>query len=136
MFPGLLLVGACGGARGEREPLARERGSSTQVITAEEIEESGATTAWDALRILAPHLRTSEKNGRPTRLQRRGPASIVLSDPPLVYVDGVRMADYRDLALVPATTVESIAILSLADGATYYGTNAVGGVIVIKTKHS
>ena len=134
----VLVVGitACWSARSTRTSAAAERGTTSQVITAEEIAMSGSTTAWEALRILGRNLRVVEQNGRPARLQRRGSSSIVLADPPLVFVDGVRWSDFRDLALLPATVVESISILTMADGAMYYGTNAVGGVIVIKTKNS
>lgn len=133
----IILLGShtgCASAN-SRESSAAERGTTSQVITAEQIEASAATTAWEALRILGRGLRVVEQNGRPARLQRRGSSSVVIADPPLVFVDGVRWSDFRDLAMLPATVIETISILTLADGATYYGTNAVGGVIVIKTKH-
>jgi outer membrane cobalamin receptor len=39
------------------------------------------------------------------------------------------------LIQVPATTLASIEILGSIDGTTYYGSNAVGGVILIHTKN-
>jgi outer membrane cobalamin receptor len=132
-----IVVGSVGCASGaNRETSAGERGTTSQVITADQIAASGSATAWDALRTLGRNLRMADKNGKPTQLQRRGSSSVVLADPPLVFVDGVRWSDFRDLALLPASVVDSISILTMADGATYYGTNAVGGVILIKTKHN
>jgi outer membrane cobalamin receptor len=124
----------CGASHSSAKTADRQRGAGTLVITADQIAQSGATTTWQAIRRLAPHLRALEHNGRPAKLQRRGQATIELNDAPLVFLDGIRFPDFRNLDQLPATTVETITILSLADGATYYGVNAVGGVILIRTK--
>lgn len=134
----LLLFGAIAcSARGpdpEQTSAPRPRVSNTVVITADEIEKSGATTVWQALRRLAPQFRAVEHNGRPVALQRRGRSSLYLNDGPLVFLDGMRLDDLRDLDLLPASQVETISILGMADGATYYGVNAVGGVIAIRMR--
>jgi len=52
----------------------------------------------------------------------------------LVFLDGVRLPDFRTLEQLSAATIESIEVLNGIDGTTYYGTNAVSGVIVIRTK--
>jgi outer membrane cobalamin receptor len=99
------------------------------------IERSGGATAWDVLKREAPVMTFREnRNGQPARFGRRGRASILLDDSPLVYVDGVRMSDFRVLADLPAATLLDIWVLNGIDGTTYYGTDAVAGVVVIRTK--
>jgi len=68
-------------------------------------------------------------------MERRGPSSIYLQDPPVVMIDGVRVSDLKALDQIPANTLFSILVLSGIEGTTYYGTNAVSGVIVIRTKN-
>ncbi|HEV2749395.1 MAG TPA: Plug domain-containing protein [Gemmatimonadales bacterium] len=105
-------------------------------ITADQIERSGSTTAWEALRKLVPQLTYGEKkSGQPSKLERRGQSSLLLSDAPLVFLDGVRMPDFRNLQQLSASTIESIEVLNGIDGTTYYGSNAVSGVILIRTKN-
>jgi len=105
------------------------------VISEEQIAASGAQTAWDAIRRHVASFTTSERrDGTPSRLQRRGKSSIYLSDAPVVFLDGVRLADFRALDLVPARDIHSIRILSGIEGTTQYGTNAGNGVILIQTK--
>jgi outer membrane cobalamin receptor len=105
------------------------------VITEELIARSGGQTAWEVLKKEAPQLTYGERrDGQPTRLGRRGPASFLLNDAPLVFVDGVEIVDFARLQTLPASVLESIEILNGLDGTTYYGSNAVSGVILIKTK--
>lgn len=119
---------------------AREDGPSgssrSKVVTAGEIESSGATSAWDAMRrLFTGHVRFDEdKNGRPTRMWNRGASSISLRTDPLVYVDGVRMADFRMLEEMSAQTIESIEFLPPLEATSRYGTNAGQGVFRIRTK--
>ena len=104
-------------------------------ITADQIAHSGSTTAWEALRKLVPQLTYGEKkSGQPSKLERRGQSSFLLSDAPLVFLDGVRLPDFRTLQQLSAATIESIEVLNGIDGTTYYGSNAVSGVILIRTK--
>ncbi|HYU01208.1 MAG TPA: Plug domain-containing protein [Gemmatimonadales bacterium] len=106
-----------------------------QVITAEQIARSGASTAWDVLKREAPTLTLRDtRGGRPGSAGRRGRSSIVLQDAPLVVLDGVRLTDFRALDGIPAATILTISIYNGIEGTTFYGTNAVSGVIVIKTK--
>ena len=106
------------------------------LITEAQIERSGALNAWEALKRLAPQFRYSEKrDGQPTQLGRRGRSSILLNDAPRVFVDGADVVDFRSLAQIPASTIFSIEILNGIEGTTYYGSNAVSGVILIRTKN-
>jgi outer membrane cobalamin receptor len=77
---------------------------------------------------------SENRNGQPSRLGRRGRASIILQDSPLVFLDGVRMEDFRVLADLPAATLQDIWVLNGIDGTTYYGTDAVAGVVLVRTK--
>ncbi|HWC75609.1 MAG TPA: TonB-dependent receptor plug domain-containing protein [Gemmatimonadales bacterium] len=105
------------------------------VITEEMISRSGGQNAWEVLRREAPQITFSEnRNGQATAMSRRGRSSFVLNDSPMVIIDGARNQDIRALQSLPATTLMSIEILTGIEGTTYYGTDAVGGVIVIKTK--
>jgi len=104
-------------------------------IDEEHIQRSGGSTAWDVLKREASLMTfQDDRNGRPARLGRRGRASILLEDSPLVFVDGVRMTDFRVLADLPASTLLDIWVLNGIDGTTYYGTDAVAGVVVVRTK--
>jgi vitamin B12 transporter len=106
-----------------------------RLITMDQIERSGGRTAWDVLKREAPMFLFSEdRNGRPSRLGRRGRASIILDDSPLLFVDGIRWVDFKGLADLPASSLFSIWLLSGAEGTTYYGTDATAGVIVIRTR--
>lgn len=109
--------------------------AGTVVITAEQIEKSGARTAWQALKQHAPMLQTTEdRNGHPTSLGRRGRASFYLHEAPVVLVDGVRITDFQSLEDIAAQTILAIYIYDGIEGTTQYGTNSVSGVILIKTK--
>jgi len=106
-----------------------------QIITSEQIARSGASTAWDVLKREAPTLTLRDtRGGRPASAGRRGRSSIVLQDAPLVVLDGVRLTDFRALDGIPAATILTISVYNGIEGTTYYGTNAVSGVIVIQTK--
>jgi len=106
-----------------------------QIITSEQIARSGASTAWDVLKREAPTLTLRDtRGGRPGSAGRRGRSSIVLQDAPLVVLDGVRLTDFRALDGIPAATILTISVYNGIEGTTYYGTNAVSGVIVIQTK--
>src|SRR5438445_6573417 len=60
----------------------------TFTITAEQIEKSGARTAWQVLKQQAPMLQTrDDRNGRPASLGRRGRASLPLDAPPGIPID-------------------------------------------------
>ncbi len=105
------------------------------LITQDQVEKSGGHTAWEVLKRTAPMLTFREsRSGRPSSLGRRGQSSITLDDTPLIILDGVRESDFRVLDNIPATTILSIYILTGIEGTTYYGTDAVSGVIVIRTK--
>lgn len=106
-----------------------------RIISAEAIEHSGARTVWDALERTVPFFNFRENSrGGPSRVDHRGRSSIVLSDQPLILMDGVELNDFSVLGSVPASDVWQIEVLTGIDATTYYGTNATKGVIRIWTK--
>src|SRR6266550_369978 len=132
---GLGLVGAagCGGARAGIEDTNAPSGG--RVITADAIAKSGAKTAWDAVRYTVPGVQVRESRGKPSRIQRRGRASIYLDDQVRVMVDNVRILDITVLDQIPASDVLSIEVLNALDATTYYGAGSTSGLIIIRTKH-
>lgn len=109
--------------------------AGTYLITAEQIERSGAHNAWEALKQNAPMLNLrDDSNGRPASITRRGRSSLLLDDSPIVMLDGVRVPDFHALDSIEAQSILTITIYNGVEGTTYYGTDAVSGVVVIKTK--
>ena len=133
LAPLLLICGACGPAvvRNTADGLP----AGTFLITAEQIERSGARTAWQVLKHSAPMLQTTDdENGRPATLRRRGRTSLLFEDPPMVLLDDVHMPDFRNLDTVEAESIAAIYIFDGIEGTTKYGTNSGSGVILIRTK--
>ena len=129
----LVALASCG-------PAVNQNGNThaapgTFLITAEQIEKSGASTAWQMLKQHAPMLTMREdRNGRPQSMGRRGRSSFLLDEAPMVLLDGVRVPDFHALDAIDARSILTILIYDGVEGTTYYGTDAVSGVIVIKTK--
>lgn len=105
------------------------------VVTREQIARLGARTAWEVVKRRVPGLTYRENSsGQPTSITRHGHASIYLDDTPLLFVDGVRVADIRALDDIPADDIEIIRIRTGLNSSAEYGTNSSGGVILIETK--
>src|SRR2546428_72645 len=116
-------------------PVVPASGSERILITEAMIARSGGQTAWEVLRREVPQISYGEnRNGQATGMERRGRSSIMLKDPPMLFIDGVRIQDLITLQQLPASTVLSIEVLTGSEGTTYYGTDAVGGVILVHTK--
>jgi len=107
------------------------------VITADEIERSGATTINEALmRLLGVVGRQDFYGGGEYNIDLRGFGSTADSNQ-VVIVDGIRMSEADSggtrLAGIPIESVERIEVLR-GSGSVLYGEGATGGVIVITTK--
>jgi hypothetical protein len=102
------------------------------------IQQAHATNAWDLLVEMGTGYRIADTQlgGAKSIRNSRGKSSIVLreADIPLLVVDGVRMTDPLYLRDIPTSTLLSIRMLNGIDGATYYGTNAGAGVILVSTR--
>lgn len=106
-----------------------------RVIGAEEIARLGGGNAWEVLQRAGTHLSMHDDGfGNPTGLTNRGWPSIELSNSPLVYLDGVRISDFKRLEGIAASSIERIQILNGVDATKYYGTGAGNGVIAIITR--
>lgn len=131
----LSLTVALVACRAARQQVDTGAAPGTFVITAEQIEKSGANTAWQVLKQKAPMFSTQEdRNGQPASLRRRGRSSLYLDDSPMVFLDGVRVPDFRALDSIEAQSIAAIFIYDGVEGTTHFGTNAGTGVIYIKTK--
>ena len=75
-----------------------------------------------------------DRNGRPASMGRRGRSTFLLSEAPVIVLDGVRVPDFHALETIEAQSIFTILIYDGIEGTTYYGTDAVNGVVVIKTK--
>ncbi|NIM50624.1 MAG: TonB-dependent receptor plug domain-containing protein [Gemmatimonadales bacterium] len=105
-----------------------------QVITAERILETGASTAWDALKYTVRTHYFTDYRGQPVRIfADRGVGSLELREEPLVFLDRARLSDIQLLRYIPANILLRVQVLNGTDGTTYFGTSAVAGVILIET---
>jgi hypothetical protein len=118
-----LAVG-CSVSSGERIGTLPSPGSD--VVTGLDIKNIGGATALDGLRLI---IRPPNMTGRApaTFRQRRG-------DPPVAYLDGVRLVDIRTLEQVHYTAVESIEFLDASTATIRYGTGHFGGALVVTTR--
>ncbi len=131
----LLIAAGCktgGGSADSRKDDAYH----AHVITAEAIERSGATDAWEVLKRLSTTARTTEAyDGEPERLHpKRGHGSVYLRDDPMVYIDGVPLSDIRALRQLGASDIDQIEEMGSIEATAYFGTNSNAGVILIRSK--
>ena len=134
-LPVSLLVATLGCGHAAKQTSPNQTAPGTFLITAEQIDKSGAHNVWQVLKHNAPMLTLREdSNGRPARMGRRGQSSFLLDEAPMVMLDGVRVPDFHALESMDAQSVFSILIYDGVEGTTYYGTGAASGVIVITSK--
>ncbi len=115
-------------------------GTSTSVITAEDIERSPGRTVQDLL-AREPGVQTQSffggVNGARTSVDLRGFGATATSNT-LFLINGRRITDLDlvgfDLASLPRESIERIEIIRGNSGAVLYGDGAVGGVVNIVTK--
>ena len=129
-----LAISGCAYFRSTTPPLERP---NAQFITAEEIAKSGASNAWELLRIRARGYEFAEdRYGRPRFIRtRRGRSSISVAgaDAPMIVVDGARLIDLPVLRDISVGAIESVELLNGIAGTATQGTNASAGVIYIHT---
>lgn len=103
--------------------------SKGRLITAEQIQRSGARTAWDVLERQPGLLRMGAGYATSYRAVPGGPSS----GEPLLLVDGARMTDLGALRQIPAESVQSIEYLSAVNAPTIRGPGSANGVIIVRT---
>jgi hypothetical protein len=96
--------------------------SNRDIISAEEIQESGANNAYDLIRGLRPHW-----------LQGRGRKSILHNEVsyPLVYVNGNEHGPIDSLWRISVENITKIQYLNPGDAANQLGMNHPSGAILI-----
>ena len=104
-----------------------------QLILHDQIVESGAQDAWEAVRRLS-HMTTSTTTaGEPSRMYRRGRSSLVIRETPVVVVDGVQATDIQILTQVRADQIAWMRILTGAASTTRYGARGGAGAVIVQT---
>jgi TonB-linked SusC/RagA family outer membrane protein len=125
-------------------------GNTIATINADSlVPTTPVTTLSDVINARAPGVQVINPGGltgASPYIYMRGPGSLTLSMQPLLYIDGVRVANstasvsgYETASgrfndLVP-DEIESIEIVKGPSAATLYGTDAANGVILVTTKH-
>ena len=108
-----------------------------EVVTAETIAASGASTMWDALRLCVRSHTFFEQGSRPAQVRSNRPSPTISGNTgPIILVDNLRVLDLRWLREMPASDIRHIRVLSGVEGTTSYGTDAGNGVILITTGRS
>jgi TonB-linked SusC/RagA family outer membrane protein len=125
-----------------------ELGYASSTVSSQLVEGASETTIINALSGKASGVRISRNSGDPgagAYIQLRGVSSIDRDAQPLIVVDGIpisndsrgsqeRFAAQSRLNDINPSDIESVTILKGASAAALWGTRALGGVIVIKTK--
>ncbi len=132
------------------EQLTRELGNTVGKIQAAQLVETAPTTNLSQVlsgRIAGVSvLQSNGTSGTGARIRIRGLSSVSLSNDPLLYIDGIRVAaDAPAGSFVGGSTVsklndlnpeeiETIEVVKGPSAATLYGTQAANGVIRVTTK--
>lgn len=123
-------------------------GYASSTVGSEIVEGASETSLINALSGKASGVRISRNSGDPgagAYIQLRGVSSIDRDAQPLIVIDGIpisnasrgsqeRFAAQSRLNDINPSDIESVNILKGASAAALWGTRALGGVIVIKTK--
>lgn len=110
-------------------PLGVGSGPPKRVITAAEIQQSGATNAWEVLERSGTSLEIADE-----RMPKRERSRLELMDLPRVVVDGIQMLEVRLLRDIPAHLISRIRILSGFRGDPVYNSGSANDIIVIETR--
>ena len=124
-FAALLAVAAaCGTQQVSSDPYPRRNRS---VLTLEEIQAAKGI-GWSAYDLVAQL--------RPEYLRSRGTSSLRDLRPATatVYLDGVRYGNIDTLRTMSGDQIQRIEYINAADATTRYGTDHVGGALLIKTR--
>ncbi|HEX9655179.1 MAG TPA: Plug domain-containing protein [bacterium] len=119
---GLLLTVACH-TTGQKL-VAR----SSTVITAEEINSTGATSAHEAIQLLRPHLLQRQHGQRTNVSISQGRQTAI------VYLDGVRYGELESLTEISAFSIAEIRYISSSEATMRFGADHAGGAFLIQSK--
>ncbi len=119
-----LMIAGCGSGPAPTSGLGYR---NRTILTLEEIRESrtGESTAFELIQKM-----------RPEYLRSRGASSLRDTTPAtaVVYVDDIRYGELESLRTMSADQVFQIRYLSASDATTRFGTDHLGGAILITTK--
>jgi hypothetical protein len=101
---------------------------TSRVLDADRIHRSGATTAWDAIRLLLPSYRMQSERGTPPRSLDDLEATTRL------MIDGHLIRDLNALQAIPAAEVIAIHLLSATEAGIYFGPGTSSGAIIVQTR--
>ncbi len=99
------------------------KSSGRYLISAEEIAQTTAKNAYEAIQLLRPNL-----------LKYRGTRGRSVPIEPVVYVDNLRYGGMGSLSDISSVTIAQIQYLKATDATTRFGTNHMGGAFVVTTK--
>ena len=132
------------------EQAKRELGHSVTSISAADLVQTAPITDINQLlqsRVAGVSVFESALTGAEARVRIRGANSLSLSNEPIYYIDGIRMESATGSSSIgiggtnPSRLndlnpeeIESIEVVKGPSASTLYGTDAVNGVVVIKTK--
>jgi hypothetical protein len=103
------------------------RGSGNR-LTAEEIAEVSALTAYEIVEIARPQWL------RPRALRAGATPAMGSRVGPVVYLDGVQVGSLEELRRIRATVVAEMQYLSPSDATNRFGTNHDQGAILVTTR--
>ncbi len=116
-----LAAFACAGSRQASSGLDHQN----QIITEEEIVDSKAVNAYEAIRKLRGNFLSYR--GRTTMMNTSSPE-------PTVYMDENAFGPLASLRTIPASQVAQIRLYRAWEAATKYGNGNMGGVIEVTTR--
>ncbi len=102
--------------------------SGRSVITAEDIERSGAKTAYEVVQDLRP-------DWLPQRTQSLTYGYVMANNDIPVYQDSTRIGGLEELSKLPVANVEAIYRLDRVQAMARFGDDAVNGVLLVISKH-
>jgi len=125
-----------------------ELGYASSTVTSNVVTKAGESTMINSLSGKASGVRISRNSGDPgggAYIQIRGISTIDRDAQPLIVVDGVPISNdsrgFQETAAAQSrlndinpNDIESVTVLKGASAAALWGTRALGGVIIIKTK--
>ena len=134
-----LLVASVSGCASAHHGAGSTARRDPNLITREDIVRSGATDAFEALRLANTHISLSEARGQMTltrdvQATSRGRSSLVLSAQMLLVVDDVQRLSVAALHDIPADNVAWIRVLTSLEATPLYGTEGGNGAIVVRTR--
>jgi hypothetical protein len=120
---------------------SRSSGVAVGVLTAADIQRMKVSTVEEAIRRVSPRMLMTKgaDYGRGMRVEgARGSTTIVGSNVPLIFVDGIRLDHTSTTTLhsINVEAVERIEIVRGASGGWAYGQGGANGVIRIYTRNS